>query len=466
MSLVQRVEEIKTDLINSYNEISNKNGTIPEKKNLDNLSEAIKSIPKGEDDYEEDWQPDPSWYDIETILEEDNEKMDDGSDYPAKAIVLFFNDTSAVTLGGANKYKTSDGEIIAPSTALSDTNITFNGTGDKQSDYGYKTRYVICYYNKNTISDSNKQYPKFGYTDTRYIIIDNLITNKPGLFNGYRKLQAFKFKNGAKISGNSIELLCFGCYELRRFWLFDTSTITNFKQAFGVCYNLKVLNCEPGEVNYINVANATYTGLDEFLVDTLLKKAKFNFSKSLASLSDDWISCYNYNFTKNSMKIIFTNKAAMFYDWNENYQNIDEINFLQLTSNCEIPCISYTYSVIRKIVVDPLSTSLKITMYPYGESNSIIDYSSLEKIENISENIMIIAGKVKTSFLFENFIGNFRIDNNWDISESSRITQESLLNIINCLRSGVSNKLTLGDLKQRLTADEIAIATSKKWTVS
>lgn len=47
------------------------------------------------------------------------------------------------------------------------------------------------------------------------------------------------------------------------------------------------------------------------------------------------------------------------------------------------------------------------------------------------------------------------------------LDHESLLRILNALKDGVSGQtLTLGDLKGKLTADEIAIATAKGWTVS
>lgn len=101
-----------------------------------------------------EWQPHPDWWDIETILKEDTEDS-------AKVILLIrdLEDTSSLGSisssadGVAKMIKTSDG-----TTYTSDKyNIshTWDKTKDKPCSLGYKTRYVIYYYDEYVREFSN-----------------------------------------------------------------------------------------------------------------------------------------------------------------------------------------------------------------------------------------------------------------------------------------------------------------------
>ena len=101
-----------------------------------------------------EWQPHPDWWDIETILEEDTENF-------AKVILLIrdLEDTSSLGsisdgVGGiAKMIKTSDGTTYT--SREHNISHTWDKTKDKPCSLGYKTRYVIYYYDEYVREFSN-----------------------------------------------------------------------------------------------------------------------------------------------------------------------------------------------------------------------------------------------------------------------------------------------------------------------
>ena len=57
---------------------------------------------------------------------------------------------------------------------------------------------------------------------------------------------------------------------------------------------------------------------------------------------------------------------------------------------------------------------------------------------------------------------------NWNISDCTRLTHDSLINLINALyTTNVTRTCTIGTTnRNKLTAEEIAIATAKGWTLN
>lgn len=86
----------------------------------------------------DDWQPNPTWWDIEKILEEDTR------DYAFKAIFLYMDNEASIYLQGAEAYATSDGAFYTE-----DSDHVWDTFKDRQCvENGretYKTRYVIVY---------------------------------------------------------------------------------------------------------------------------------------------------------------------------------------------------------------------------------------------------------------------------------------------------------------------------------
>lgn len=147
---------------------------------------------------EEEWQPEPDWWDIDKILEEDTE------DYPAKMIMLIPDniDTHVLPLCNADKTKMSDGTIYMRPTSGTITH-TWDTSKDKDCSLGYKTRYIIYYYNSTTINiyssmSNNKIYPL-------YIIHKNMnftLENGRSLYENNQLLECIKMINSSRLDNN------------------------------------------------------------------------------------------------------------------------------------------------------------------------------------------------------------------------------------------------------------------------
>lgn len=118
---------------------------------LSNVVENIKqNYGKGTDTSEE-WQPNPDWWDIDKILDNDTEE------YEQKAIWLLNDlaDTFPMSkdFQKADKIKMSDGAEYYNSTQVQ--THTWDRSKDKECSLGYKTRYVIFYWNSSKIASYN-----------------------------------------------------------------------------------------------------------------------------------------------------------------------------------------------------------------------------------------------------------------------------------------------------------------------
>lgn len=93
----------------------------------------------------DDWRPNPTWWDIETILKEDTR------DYAYKSILLYMDTYPSTDLREGSAYATSDGHFYANEDFVSTSVIEhhWDPTKDKQCvEKGvntYKIRYIIVY---------------------------------------------------------------------------------------------------------------------------------------------------------------------------------------------------------------------------------------------------------------------------------------------------------------------------------
>ena len=116
------------------------------------------------------------------------------------------------------------------------------------------------------------------------------------------------------------------------------------------------------------------------------------------------------------------------------------------------------FSGCRKLTTIPLLNASKITVihYPFASCSNLTNFGGLE---NIGEAYSTTQG---ANYPFYQFT----------LSDSLKLTHESLLNVINNLydiktKGCPAQKLVLGTSNlAKLTAEEIAIATEKGWTVS
>lgn len=219
MSVADKLTKLTTDITSAYNSIQSKGGTIPSHKNTDNLSTAISSIPTG------GWQPQPDWWDIDTILANDTEN------YSGKVIILIpdYAPTSIIQTGlftiNPSMAKTSDGTTY--NSVSSNITHTWDTTKDKTCSLGYKTRYVILYYNSSEMNFGHNQNNYFLWKSALYIIINGITISSMAngfVFTASYLLECLKITNGLLKPSN---LTLGGTLKLKKIIGLDTSLVTN-----------------------------------------------------------------------------------------------------------------------------------------------------------------------------------------------------------------------------------------------
>lgn len=212
--------------------MSNKNRITQNNAKLDELINllATKAVPEGGT---AEWKPNPTWWDIEKILEEDTR------DYPAKAIMLLYaNDVEEEIFEySANAYATSDGAFYELESAGSVTH-NWDLTKDKpcieDGVEAYKTRYLIAYYNASQIPAIKDKY-KIIYLTTKSEA-GTVLNGKDQFYNAY-SLEAIKNYNTTGIK--SFYQMFYYCRNLKSLPELDMSSATNAYQMFYQCRSLK-----------------------------------------------------------------------------------------------------------------------------------------------------------------------------------------------------------------------------------
>lgn len=304
------------------NAIEEKGVSIANTDSFRSYANKIKQIESSSGSSTDDWQAQPDWFDIESILENDTE------DYKQKIICLLtdeLDDKAAKNIvSGAEKYKLNDGKVIEQSanTDLDITNL-FDTTKDKACSKGYKTRYIIYYSNSEseisiTLADNaiytifsgvifdttpfaNKEFlqcVKF-VNNTRFTStnmanffnncrslrkIPNLdtsnVVNMSYMFNGCRLLEKIPHLNTSKVT--NMTSMFASCYALQQILNLDTSAATNMNNMFNNCYSLqRVLNLDTTNVkSMLNILNNCYL-LSDVSINKIISTLTFSSSNYL-----------------------------------------------------------------------------------------------------------------------------------------------------------------------------------------
>ena len=203
-----------------------------------------------------EWQPNPNWWDIRKILDEDTR------DYAGKVgVILYdFNDVSDFQLSssGMTAVATSDGAFYTYANNGSAVSHNWDVNKDKDDGHGLKTRWVIYYYTTDTTSDVFQQSDiKFGwgYNYIAYLVLRiNCSTGYNFCYN-QRLLEAID-NIGYSINGIIFVNFCSNCYSLTRLPdVLDTSNGTNFASFCSNCYSLTRL---PDVLDTSNGTNFNY----------------------------------------------------------------------------------------------------------------------------------------------------------------------------------------------------------------
>ena len=191
----------------------------------------------------EEWQPNPNWWDIKKILEEDTRN------YAGKVgVILYnFNDVSNFTLSPSNMTAvvTSDGAFYTYADNGANVSHNWDTTQDKDDGRGFKTRWVIYYYTTDTTSDSFSQNStKFGweYNYIAYLVLRINCSSGNYFCKNQRVLEAIDTSAGYVIGGTSFGSFCSNCNLLTKLPDgLDTSNGTDFRSFCSYCYSLTKL---------------------------------------------------------------------------------------------------------------------------------------------------------------------------------------------------------------------------------
>ena len=191
----------------------------------------------------EEWQPNPNWWDIKKILEEDTRN------YAGKVGVILYNinDVSNFTLSPSNMtaVATSDGAFYTYADNGANVSHNWDTTQDKDDGRGFKTRWVIYYYTTDTTSDSFSQNStKFGweYNYIAYLVLRINCSSGNYFCQNQRVLEAIDTSAGYVIGGTSFSGFCTNCNLLAKLPDgLDTSNGTYFSNFCSYCYVLAKL---------------------------------------------------------------------------------------------------------------------------------------------------------------------------------------------------------------------------------
>lgn len=219
-------ERIKSNIANAYGKCEEKGAELPTVQDSTNLADTIESIPQGLSG----WKPDPDWWDIDKILKEDTE------DYPAKIICLLDDNETLSRLYNmsAAKLRLSDGTVYE--NVVNYVSHEWDRSMDKPCGLGYKTRYVVYYYNSVDVNFS------FNFdANSLYIIFKNIngVATKQAPFRSNVLLEYVKMLSSTILIG---EQTYYDCQALVNVPSFDIAPNSISIQQTFVSSNEKVID--------------------------------------------------------------------------------------------------------------------------------------------------------------------------------------------------------------------------------
>ena len=221
------------------------------------------------------------------------------------------------------------------------------------------------------------------------------------------------------ISTTDCTNMFYQCIELERIPFIDTSAVTSMSSMFYNCYKLE-------EIQLMDTSNVT-------------------------NMSGIFYNCYKLK----SLPVFNTSNVTTFANAFRECHELEEIPAFD-TSN--VTNLNNTFFNSTKIKTIPLLEAGKVTLVTsaFFKNTSLVNLGGLKDL-----------GKAYDTTRSENY-SSYTLDLSW----STLLTYESLMNVINNLydikSAGCNNQsLKLGYTnKAKLTEEEIAIATNKGWNVS
>lgn len=240
MSIQTEIDRIKGNIASAYTAASGKGATLPDVQNSANLAGCIDTITGGGGEPAEEWQPNPNWWDIRKILDEDTR------DYAGKVgVILYnFNDVSDFTLSssGRTAVATSDGAFYSYADNGANVSHNWDTTQDKDDGRGFKTRWAIYYYTTNTTGDTfagDSAGMGWTHNNIAYLV---LRINWAGQNLCAENYLLEGIDNVGFVANGSFRYCCSNCYSLQKLPdNLDTSRATTFNNFLQNCYSLRKL---------------------------------------------------------------------------------------------------------------------------------------------------------------------------------------------------------------------------------
>lgn len=291
---------------------------------------------------------------------------------------------------------------------------TGGGTGLDWSEIGYDEQpqsltdgfnYAKQIYDNWNMSDTINY---FGDGNLIYFpMVDTVfVTSLDNSFSYCSALQELPLINTSNV--NSMVGAFMNCSSLKSIPLLDTSNVTNFNQAFAYCKNLQ-------EIPLLDTSNATTT-YGMFSDCTSLARIPLLDTSKVENMSSMFSNCYAL-------------------------ETIPELN----TSNA-------------------VSVESMFSMCPKIDNLPLLDFTNVGNASNF------LGYNWDTNMAITTLAGFHNLRINFDVSNCINLTAESLMNIINealdLSVGGLMCTLTLGSNVEKLTEEQIAIATSKGWTLA
>lgn len=213
--------------------------------------------------------PNPTWWDIETIYNNDL----DVPNYTYSVILLFRDDLTPTSFSNGTFYKFSDG-----TTNTNGNKTDWDITKDKEciinGNIVYKTRYVIIYGSNSSLLTSNLKNQISMYTKP-----------KVSAFNKQRQDNLEYLKVTIPDTVTSLSYAYASAHALKKIELNNTKHVTRFDNIFQYNYSLV-------DVNEIDVEGAT--NLTSMFNDcTSIKKIRLKNTQNVSSWSNIFYRCYS-----------------------------------------------------------------------------------------------------------------------------------------------------------------------------
>lgn len=362
-------------------------------------------------------------------------------------------------IGDALRYQHETNNKFYP-REMASTIESSEGVGTLDDYFGHEIYESTTY--KNDMNKSGgmqqliKKFPK--------ITIPNNQTSLAYAFH------TFKGKVSPIISDNQVtnfNNMFYNCNNLKKVLPFDTSSGTNFGSMFYGCKNLTNIPC-------FNTSNGTDFRYMLWNCQSLTFIPKFDTSNG-TNFNSMFGNCKNIT----SIPLLDTSNGIDFSYMFANCENLISIPLLNTSKGTDFKQMFINCS---KITIFPQIDTNKGTNFDamfMSVSNEetfipLLDFSSATNVSNIfyQAGISNLGGFLnlgKAYLITQSANYSYYTFN---LSELQILTHDSLINVINNLYDIATKgcnvqKLTLGSTNMsKLTVEEIAIATSKGWTVS